>query len=397
MKAKKAPVTDYKRIDELFSVSFNSPLNKEAQPVTDDDVRYAAYTDDGTMTSAIYLPKFEMNFDNNTVKMAGIGGVSTLPSFRRAGGIRECFKAIFADIYEEGIDFSYLYPFSCEYYMKFGYGNANSIKAYTLLTDYLPKNDLFKKTTLLDQTSQEYCLDIINAVNKRCSKRYNGWIENEEETQKWVSKEDPYTNLVFTFVYKCDVSDSLGYIRFTLSKDENGLLINCNRILYTDNESLLGLLSLVKTYSSDYKRVRFSLPDCESVERVLKERSFGAMEISLYNGGMVRVVNVMNVLKKARYLGSGEITIAVNDPDIFDNTANYKISFKAGKADAVDKLEYAPARADISMSIAAFSTAVFGAVCTHELDCFDDVEMNADMELIGKIFYKKPVFVNEDF
>jgi predicted acetyltransferase len=128
---------ELKRTMELFSISFEfgNDSNKSAaevfaevteNPQSREDVywteHWAAFLDDDkTMTSTFLAQPFPVHFDGNVYTMTGIGGVATLPQYRRNGGIRGCFEAALPDMYANDVSFSYLYPFSTAYYRKFGY------------------------------------------------------------------------------------------------------------------------------------------------------------------------------------------------------------------------------------------------------------------------------------
>lgn len=82
---------------------------------------WGSFAEDGTMTSHLINNIYHILYDGRIVLSGGIGNVSSLPEHRRQGGIREIFRAMFADMRARGFVFSALYPFSHEYYRKFGY------------------------------------------------------------------------------------------------------------------------------------------------------------------------------------------------------------------------------------------------------------------------------------
>ena len=128
---------ELKRTYELFGIAFEfsadwskSPMEiyeeVKSNPKSREDAcwgeRWAAFKDDNsTMMSYFIAQPFPVQFDGNTYTMTGIGGVASLPQYRRQGGIRGCFEAALPAMYQDGHAFSYLYPFSTAYYRKFGY------------------------------------------------------------------------------------------------------------------------------------------------------------------------------------------------------------------------------------------------------------------------------------
>ena len=112
------------RANELFAIAFEQPMDREAaaKPDNENVHRWAAFDESsGEMMSSFIINDYTVRFDGHACKMGGIGGVATLPQYRRRGGIRGCFQEALPDMYASGYDLSYLYPFSTAYYRKFGY------------------------------------------------------------------------------------------------------------------------------------------------------------------------------------------------------------------------------------------------------------------------------------
>ena len=99
--------------------------------------------------------EMEMFFDSRLYPMGGIGGVCTLPPYRRNGDIRMLFRVLCEEMKDKDIPFSYLYPFSHVYYRQYGYELVNirqrveapsaDLKAYRgkgSARQYMPGDDL---------------------------------------------------------------------------------------------------------------------------------------------------------------------------------------------------------------------------------------------------------------
>ena len=99
---------ELKRTEELSAHAFEfrmSDAEKSAEefaqermnhPQATQDVNWrehwAAFLDDDkTMTSTFIAIPYRMHFDGHDTLMMGIGGVSTLPQYRRSGGVLGCF------------------------------------------------------------------------------------------------------------------------------------------------------------------------------------------------------------------------------------------------------------------------------------------------------------------
>lgn len=95
--------------------------------------RWGAFAQDGTtLLGSFGLASYTVRFDGHEVPMGGIGGVATLPQYRRCGAIRACLSAAMQEMYQNNVLLSFLYPFSRSYYRKFGYENGARVCTWTI-------------------------------------------------------------------------------------------------------------------------------------------------------------------------------------------------------------------------------------------------------------------------
>ncbi len=85
-----------------------------------DNIR-VLYAERGEMASVVCVSPRKMYFSGAELSLGGIGGVATLSNHRRKGYAGKLNKNAIDFMKEEGYDISVLYPFSSEYYAKFGY------------------------------------------------------------------------------------------------------------------------------------------------------------------------------------------------------------------------------------------------------------------------------------
>ena len=386
MEIRKAKPNEFNRVDEVFCVSFGfKKENDVTQPVSKDDVRYVAI-EDSKIISAIYVPSYVMNFDGNDVKMAGIGGVSTLPEYRRKGAIRSIFNKLLKDIYKEGFVFSYLYPFSTAYYKKFGYEKACDLVKYTINTMALPQSEDSDKCFLLTKDTYSKGIEIIKKAYDINVSKYNGMTHPGSDTFSWA-KADPYETAVYTYLFK--EGDSYGFLTYELKK-EGELSVNVKRLMYKGDKALRALLSIVRSFGSDYTKTVVTMPKGDNIERLIEEWSFGNLKREIIPHGMVRVINVEEALKIAKYKGSGEFKICVIDTDIKENSKKYYVNYKEGKAIEVSECT---GKADVTFEIGEFSARLFGN---------NDIFMGLEEGKYGKmnfeeVFYRKLINITEEF
>lgn len=407
---------EFKRTKELFATAFDVEYGdeKDAMAVYEDVCenpkcredaspleKYAAFEDDNTtMMSCLSISHYLMQFDGNKLNMAGIGGVSSLPQYRRRGGIRGCFGKMIPALYEQGVAFSCLYPFSTAYYRKFGYEISAHCTFYDWKLSFIPSWKIGGHCVLVDESNRTTVLSDIKNVYQSWQERYNLMIYNEEWEYRFVTEANPYKKMEYTYLYYKEDGTPAGYLSFHKEKTGEGQLLICTRIVFSDITGLKGLFALVKSFASDYYAIRFKLPDDYEIEPLMEEISFSACKQTRSHLGMVRVINVQKVLESARYIGAGEIAIGIEDEVIAENNGIFKVIFQDGRANFVKKIQE-PCMAQITMPINEFSRLIIGVLQTQDIAFCENIRLANStpdlLSLLGQVFYKKPCFLMEYF
>ncbi len=406
---RKVKPEELKRTNELFAIAFEfgEENDKTAQevyeeiinnPKSREDVywgeRWAAFEDDDTTMMSFFIAQpFPVNFDGATYSMTGIGGVASLPQYRKRGCIRGCFEKALPAMYEDGRTFSYLYPFSTAYYRKFGYEMSGTKMSYHIRLDAIKYYNVNGNCTLVEP-GNFMRLDI-QQIYKVWQSKYNMMIVNEEYEFAWVEKSNPVKDQVFTYVYRSETGVPKGYVSFKQVNEEDGRNLLCTRFCFTDTEGLKGLLNLLMSLGSDHSFATFEVPEDVDLALILPEWAMGASSCKKRYDSMVRVINVETVLKGAAYQGSGSLVIEIADKQIVANNGRFFIEFQDGRAKQVK--QDMEALADISLGINEFSRLIIGACDVQSLEYMEHVTVNSDLSKLAKIFYRKPVFIAEYF
>lgn len=376
------------RVRELFALAFRIPMKRDVEHEPDEALHWAAFDDDGQMMSAITVPMYPMWFDGQPVCMGGIGGVSTLPQYRRRGGIRACFEALLPELYRQEYDFSYLYPFSTAFYRKFGYECCVQKQLVTVDLRLL-RTSYFADTYRLAEPGQDLSEDVA-FVDHIWHRTYNMSVPHVRSDYRWVAKLDPAAGGKYLYVWY-DNGRPSAYVLF----QPEGDTLQCDRFHFTSAQGFRALLGLLQTMSTDRSHARFYLPESKALRYLLPEWSLGAVQWQLLCGGMVRVIRVREVLEKAKCIGTGQVTLEITDPQIPENTGTYWVSFNDGKVLMVDSADTAP---DARLTIPAFSALISG-VCsfTEAAQWMPGIEVQHQNPALDQLFYKKEMFIEEEF
>lgn len=216
------------RINELFSIAFEMPLSDcPADPANPKLRHWAAFDESGEMMSTLTVTDYQIQFDDSFCPMGGVGGVATLPQFRRRGGIRSCFDAALREMYRFGYLFSYLYPFSTVYYRKFGYECCVQKLNWQVDLSLLNPTDPGGRLCLAE--SGNTLAGSIRLLDADWEKRYNMMVHHGENDNAWVSEANPAVKQEFTYVYFDAQDVPKAYTTFQMANEPDGRNLICSR------------------------------------------------------------------------------------------------------------------------------------------------------------------------
>ena len=191
---------------------------------------------------------------------------------------------------------------------------------------------------LVDESNRKQVLSDVKQLYGAWEVKYNGMIHNEGYEYAFVTESNPYKDQEFTYLYYRGSGKPSAY--FTIHKEmrNEGQIVVCTRLVYAGKEGLQGFLALVKTMESDHVQVLFTFPACKTMECLVKEWSMGAFSENQIPLGMVRVVNVERVLKKAAYRGNGQVILGITNSVLPQNNGSYWIRFTNGTLTAIERM-----------------------------------------------------------
>lgn len=381
------------RVNELFSAAFEytgeGPFADKDKGIT----HWASFDDEGEMLSTLAVTDFSIRFDGSECRMGGVGGVATMPQHRRKGGIRACFERALPELYVEGYDFSYLYPFSTAYYRKFGYESCVQTLRCSVDTTQLRPTGVGGFFRLVEKGGA--LTESIRQVDSAWESKYNMAVLHRDEDYEWVEKCDPFAEAEYTFVRFDPAGVPKAYVTFKTVTEPDGRNLHCSRFRFVDKEGFFGLMEVFRSVSADHRFAKFELPAETGMQYLLPEWSLGAASWTVKPAGMVRVVNAASVLKKAAYKGSGEVVLKLNDPQIAENNGCFRVRFENGRALCVTAVED---DADAELSISSFSALIAGVCSFREaaewMPGLKVLNANAPLE---SVFYRKPLMIADYF
>lgn len=222
------PITKEERLQsaQLFAIAFESPFDpNDLTPFAENPCIWAAFDEEsGEMMSTVYVTDYRVQFDGGRYKMGGIGGVASLPQYRRAGGIRACFQKALPILYREGYVFSYLYPFSTAYYRKFGYESC--VQRYLAVLDLRqPRPAEFSGSFRLARGG-DMLLPAIRQLDERWEAQYNMMVQHAEADYRWLLSAAPASKQEFIYAAFSAAGEPLGYAAFKSRTSRTGGILS---------------------------------------------------------------------------------------------------------------------------------------------------------------------------
>ncbi|MDF2588039.1 MAG: hypothetical protein K0S41_1880 [Anaerocolumna sp.] len=394
--------TTNKDLDEYIKEAKENPGSKSDAYFQD---TWAAFTESNEMMSCISVIPYDVTFDEHVLKMSGIGGVCTYPEHRRKGAVRECFRNAFDEMYDKGVHFSYLYAFSEKFYGNFGYirSSASTLWSFDLATipDY--RYDGSFHLYRADGNYEEF-----DMVYHEYAKKYNMMVHRDKYDWDILKESNPFKGYRSAHLYKDKTGKPCGYMIYEKLHEDNHVILNCKELIFDSFTTLKALMSFAKTFSADYDQVIFRAPKCLSLDYFCEDYSQSSSYRNTKQNGMVRVINVEEVLKHAKYKGDGEIKLFIKDSFLPVNNRIYTVTYENGKATLIKTSEIINSNSnidslaqteqiDVIMTINQFSSAIVGNYDVSDFEYQDGITLYCSKEKASTCFYSKPCWINNYF
>jgi len=345
----------------------------------------------GDVVAGLAPYPFTVAFDGGTVRMSGISQVCSLPTSRRFGAVRALFEHMLRDEREAGVEWSALFPFSQTYYEKFGYALNEYVAEWSFAIKFIDVAEDKGHTFTMHEGGAENLGGFMQAYDNQ--PQYNLLVQREACSHNRVIYADPYKSNSFAYLCRDGDGEPRGYAVWQKEWENGVSVMAMSELVFDSIETLRAIMRFVSTFAADYTRVRFEAPVHLNLESLCKDMTgaHGHMVRKLNHVGMVRVVHLENALRSARLLGSGEVSLCVEDPMF--GTTNLGLRWVDGMLMDMGSTTLAP---DAVLGIGAFSQLLLGR---FDADNFPNVAkaeiINAD-KLTG-MFYKKKIHLLNRF
>ena len=412
MRLEKIGTDRLKEAERISSIAFTYPYNEPAPSEENRSVEDTMLNserwgmiDEKTdrLMGGMILLDYRTRVGEKWLPLTGIGGVATLPEYRREGVIRQIFTALLPRMYERGAALSGLYPFSHAFYRKFGYETFGGQNTATVGLEQLRRFAAPDEVRMIADPRDDLAA---RGIYERFASRYDLAMRRDLDYQwKRTMGGDPYKERVYKYLLLRRAGEELepcAYIVFTPDEsDSAGRVANAREAAYLDGDALRRLLGFMSTFFPHYRKLRIPLPGDVNLAALCPDAY--DVHSGIAEGYMLRAVNVRLLLesqplspalKLAAQAAPLSFSLALSDELIPMNTGRYEVTITPEGV----RCEQGPlAPADIEVSITAFAQLATGALSLRQAAYRDDVQINAPCPAAEALFTGRPQYIGDHY
>jgi len=350
----------------------------------------AVFDVSGKMCSCLEFLPYEIMFDQKKVKMAGIGAVATLPEELGKKYAQNLILKCLEEAYERDYLFSYLYPFSHDYYRKFGYELNMSLNSYNIPIDALKKYENYGSVKLFvsdkdEETVKQLYTEFVFQKNL-------AMIRNAKIWKRFFSK-DPFKDLTYIYIYYNKENLPEGYVKFEVNKksfDNKEIVVN--ELIWDNFQALSSIFSFLSGWSAQFRNLKWKAPSSLDLKLLFPEPY--SIDCQILTHGMNRVINVKKCLEYIKVpSGEGSLTIEIFDKEIRDNSGRYFIEWKNGLLN----VGTGKTNPDLICDIRSFTQLVTGFASPLKLKGLGKVSLQSKHSEAECLFSRKDLYINDSF
>lgn len=376
------------------SVGFSMEYNEEEQRKRIEEQqphRWGAVGDEGEIQAVMRLFHFKMHFDGHVVPVGGIASVASLPEHRRGGNIRKLFEKVFDYMIENGYVFSHLYPFSHQYYNKFGYelcgmthtykltpASARMIEADGCIVEFLNEEPA--------GSDMQAMAVAIKAVYEAYAKKYNMMLSRDDLRWKNILNVTK-KSLERIYCWK----DEAGTIKGWVKLRSDGVLLTVIDYAWVDQAAMLGVLNFLGQFDGAVEKMQITA-DEDFVPELFWGKIYGIESTRKYLG-MNRIVDAKKALELMKKPDeAGKVVIKINDCFAQWNNKTYELSYD-NQESTVRETNASP---DLEVSERALAQLILGFMPLDKLTVRKDVQVYNQAPLTS-LFVKKKTYIADYF
>jgi len=392
------PITaqEMEKARDIFDIAFAMERrprdpHRPQDPDVHLDIR-AAFNEAGVMMGLFHLIPYTVWYEGHQVGMGGIGGVATLPEYRRYGSIRAIFTYSLQEMYERGMLVSALYPFSYAYYRQFGYDIAFLRRRLKIEVKEFAK---FRSDESVSQWMPGDDEGPLRAVYDRFARETNMMVCRDDKSWEWKLKADPFEKRRYTYLWHDASGEPTSYVIFRVEDIAQYVRhLHVQDFACQGPGGTQGLFALLRNMSAAYEQFIWEMPTWIDPNSLFDEPNAAKQKVE--PRGMARIINVGEALRLMRHpQAQGSYTLGVRDAQLPQNDGVWRVEFGGGQAQA-KKVQ--TSQADWTLDIRAFTQLALGY---HNVDTmmwsWPEAGAPSNGDTLRRVFQRRKIFLADYF
>ncbi|WP_207941001.1 hypothetical protein DOK78_001445 [Enterococcus sp. DIV2402] len=270
----------YQLAHYAFQFNQSDAYKNRLNYIVEHSKHYGSY-DGEQLASQIIATPLKVQFFNQVFDMAGVGFVSSDPSYRGEGRIDQLMANILNDCKENKVLFSYLAPFSYPFYRRYGYELIFERIAYDVPSHEWP--DSRRVPGKIRRQTWEQSKDVIKEVYEASNRNKHGGLQREDW---WYEYKFHIQRPYYFAVYYNESDEAEGYLIYQILNGK----FHCAEWEVLSGNAYHALNRYIATHRDSVSEIRYE-------QGYNKNSSFFLQEKPLANATirpemMVRIVDI---------------------------------------------------------------------------------------------------------
>ncbi len=283
-------------------------------------------------------------------RLSGVSLVETPPEFRNRRNITALFDRVLKREAERGKLFSALYPFSFEYYARYGYGLLGG----PLIASFAPENIAAEKPAgeFAPFSGGRAALNDYYAAYEEWVAGSSFGIKPRRRTGARFTSDLDWSQDRIVLYYEGTTCG--GFVRLHKKINDNAPAdLEVRKIAWRDGRAFRALMHLLHTHRNQIREVKWYMPAGVPLASLLR---YPRVSLQRWNDWMARPLDLEALcrLKAQAAPPRGEVVFAVEDEILPRNTGTYRI-----RGETVRKDKFDSSRA---VSLPVLSALLFGSL-----------------------------------
>lgn len=345
------------------------------------------------LVSSLAILNFDMHFRDDVLPMGGISFVCSRPEYRGKGYTRYLLNKCIEIMNENDQVISTLYPFSVDFYRKYGWELFETVRRIKISMD-----------SIIDFDTEEYDFEILKTADKESIDFYNNLartsynltLRDEWVWNNWILKSFNVENLRESEITRQLVKVKkdgrvVALMPFVFYKDDEGRnKIRVEHLATKSSNNVRACFSFLKRLSHQFSEFDILLPMDFNISAFLKERT---LKHEIKELAMLRIINLEKFSELKIKSDDFSLIARINDKNAPWNNDIFKISCENNTL----RVSRSSKQPDIEMDIKTISAVLSGFISLKEAIELGLAERFENIDITANILPKETTFMVDYF